>query len=143
VLAMSLTQQPVCPLGKTHHRTDTRATGSTLCAVLEVLNNGLVILPNNTCLSVLPPWCVLLCRSQRGSCPRGEACYMTHGLFEFYANPGKYKTKMCKAGRSCKRHYCFFRCTLCMGGAADFAHLQRVRLCNAHTPFPLYEACPV
>lgn len=30
---------------------------------------------------LLPPWCSCM---QRGICPRGESCYMTHGMFEYY-----------------------------------------------------------
>lgn len=130
----------------------------------------LLLLPAARALHASAPACL-----QRGVCPRGQACHMTHGLFEFFmhrecgaslavcavaatgvlarchggllyipqglhtcvcvlldrqradvravlragllrvsvalllpAAAVKYKTKMCRSGEACKRHYCFF-----------------------------------
>eukprot|EP00878_Enallax_costatus_P002068 GHUV01002234.1.p1 GENE.GHUV01002234.1~~GHUV01002234.1.p1 ORF type:complete len:430 (+),score=186.62 GHUV01002234.1:638-1927(+) len=45
---------------------------------------------------------------QNGDCPRGDACHMTHSMFEYYMHPLRYRTKMCKDGTSCNRPFCFF-----------------------------------
>uniref|UniRef100_A0A383VUY1 C3H1-type domain-containing protein n=1 Tax=Tetradesmus obliquus TaxID=3088 RepID=A0A383VUY1_TETOB len=43
-----------------------------------------------------------------GECPRGEACTMTHSMFEYWMHPLRYKTKMCCKGASCLKRFCFF-----------------------------------
>ncbi|WIA18256.1 hypothetical protein OEZ85_009724 [Tetradesmus obliquus] len=43
-----------------------------------------------------------------GECPRGEACTMTHSMFEYWMHPLRYKTKMCREGASCLKRFCFF-----------------------------------
>ncbi|KAE9620637.1 putative transcription factor C3H family [Lupinus albus] len=43
-----------------------------------------------------------------GSCSRGEACEFSHGVFECWLHPAKYRTEACKDGKNCKRKVCFF-----------------------------------
>uniref|UniRef100_A0A383VML3 C3H1-type domain-containing protein n=1 Tax=Tetradesmus obliquus TaxID=3088 RepID=A0A383VML3_TETOB len=43
-----------------------------------------------------------------GNCPRGDACHMTHSLYEYWLHPQRYRTKMCKDARGCNRLFCFF-----------------------------------
>ncbi|KAJ0966195.1 hypothetical protein J5N97_027333 [Dioscorea zingiberensis] len=43
-----------------------------------------------------------------GSCPRGEACGLAHGVFECWLHPARYRTMPCKDGRQCRRKVCFF-----------------------------------
>ncbi|CAL9166381.1 zinc finger CCCH domain-containing protein 2-like [Musa acuminata AAA Group] len=43
-----------------------------------------------------------------GSCPRGDACELAHGVFECWLHPARYRTMPCKDGRRCRRKICFF-----------------------------------
>lgn len=41
-------------------------------------------------------------------CPFGAACKYAHGHFELWLHPGRFRTKMCSLGATCKRPVCFF-----------------------------------
>ncbi|KAL5972531.1 hypothetical protein ACLOJK_039335 [Asimina triloba] len=43
-----------------------------------------------------------------GSCRRGDSCDLSHGVFECWLHPARYRTQLCKDGRDCKRRICFF-----------------------------------
>ncbi|KAG4985881.1 hypothetical protein AAZX31_12G110000 [Glycine max] len=45
---------------------------------------------------------------RRGQCDRGDACEFSHGVFECWLHPSRYRTEACKDGRNCKRKVCFF-----------------------------------
>ncbi|KAL1821642.1 hypothetical protein ACET3Z_016511 [Daucus carota] len=45
---------------------------------------------------------------RRGMCPRGDRCEYSHGVFECWLHPARYRTQACKDGRSCTRKICFF-----------------------------------
>ncbi|CAL0328995.1 unnamed protein product [Lupinus luteus] len=42
------------------------------------------------------------------SCSRGDACEFSHGVFECWLHPARYRTEACKDGKNCKRKVCFF-----------------------------------
>lgn len=39
---------------------------------------------------------------------RGEMCPYSHGVFESWLHPSRYRTQLCKDGTSCSRPLCFF-----------------------------------
>ncbi|KAK7312824.1 hypothetical protein VNO77_36986 [Canavalia gladiata] len=43
-----------------------------------------------------------------GGCSRGDACEFSHGVFECWLHPSRYRTEACKDGKNCKRKVCFF-----------------------------------
>ncbi|CAG9466430.1 unnamed protein product [Pedinophyceae sp. YPF-701] len=43
-----------------------------------------------------------------GSCPRGDACPLAHGVFECWLHPSRYRTMKCVDGAACTRKICFF-----------------------------------
>ncbi|CAN8255050.1 unnamed protein product [Cochlearia groenlandica] len=43
-----------------------------------------------------------------GDCSRGEECGLSHGIFECWLHPSRYRTELCKDGKYCKRIVCFF-----------------------------------
>ncbi|KAJ0448074.1 putative transcription factor C3H family [Helianthus annuus] len=45
---------------------------------------------------------------RRGCCVRGDTCEFSHGVFEYWLHPSRYRTEACKDGRSCMRKICFF-----------------------------------
>eukprot|EP00250_Pteridium_aquilinum_P033058 c5158_g1_i1 orf=417-2192(-) len=45
---------------------------------------------------------------RKGSCRRGEACEYSHGVFECWLHPTRYRTQPCKDGKGCRRRVCFF-----------------------------------
>ncbi|OWM91064.1 hypothetical protein CDL15_Pgr023397 [Punica granatum] len=45
---------------------------------------------------------------RRGSCSRGDNCEFSHGVFECWLHPSRYRTEACKDGKNCKRKVCFF-----------------------------------
>ncbi len=45
---------------------------------------------------------------KRGICLRGDTCPYSHGVYECWLHPAKYKTQLCKEGPRCKRPVCFF-----------------------------------
>lgn len=45
---------------------------------------------------------------KRGICMRGDACPYSHGVYECWLHPAKYRTQLCKEGPSCRRPVCFF-----------------------------------
>ena len=56
----------------------------------------------------------LACRSlhppslQTGACRRADACPFSHGVFECWLHPTRYKTQLCTDGAACRRRVCFF-----------------------------------
>ena len=40
---------------------------------------------------------------RKGSCPRGDACELAHGVFECWLHPSRYRTQLCKDGARCGR----------------------------------------
>ncbi|KAM3281905.1 zinc finger CCCH domain-containing protein 24-like [Capsicum chacoense] len=46
------------------------------------------------------------------SCIKGDNCELSHGVFEYWLHPAKYKTHLCYAGTACDRQVCFFAHTL-------------------------------
>jgi len=62
---------------------------------------------------------------KRGICLRGDGCPYSHGVYECWLHPAKYRTQLCKEGPQCRRPVCFFAHTvgdlrqpthLCSGG---------------------------
>ncbi|KAG6404892.1 hypothetical protein SASPL_132469 [Salvia splendens] len=45
---------------------------------------------------------------RKGHCEKGDACEFSHGVFECWLHPSRYRTEACKDGKSCKRKVCFF-----------------------------------
>ncbi|KAK8939720.1 Zinc finger CCCH domain-containing protein 20 [Platanthera guangdongensis] len=45
---------------------------------------------------------------RKGNCKRGDACEFSHGVFECWLHPARYRTQPCKDGTSCRRRVCFF-----------------------------------
>ncbi|XP_061368207.1 zinc finger CCCH domain-containing protein 2-like [Gastrolobium bilobum] len=45
---------------------------------------------------------------RRGGCSRGDGCEYSHGVFECWLHPTRYRTEACKDGKNCKRKVCFF-----------------------------------
>ncbi|KAL1554990.1 zinc finger CCCH domain-containing protein 20-like [Salvia divinorum] len=45
---------------------------------------------------------------RKGSCRKGDTCEFSHGVFECWLHPARYRTQPCKDGMSCKRRVCFF-----------------------------------
>ncbi|KAL1555618.1 zinc finger CCCH domain-containing protein 2-like [Salvia divinorum] len=45
---------------------------------------------------------------RKGHCGKGDACEFSHGVFECWLHPSRYRTEACKDGKSCKRKVCFF-----------------------------------
>ncbi|EOA13573.1 hypothetical protein CARUB_v10026640mg [Capsella rubella] len=43
-----------------------------------------------------------------GDCSRGDECVFSHGVFECWLHPSRYRTEACKDGKHCKRKVCFF-----------------------------------
>lgn len=45
---------------------------------------------------------------KRGICLRGDSCPYSHGVYECWLHPAKYRTQLCKEGPHCRRPVCFF-----------------------------------
>ncbi|KAI5080307.1 hypothetical protein GOP47_0005786 [Adiantum capillus-veneris] len=45
---------------------------------------------------------------RRGICRKGDSCELSHGVFECWLHPARYRTQLCKDGKDCKRRVCFF-----------------------------------
>lgn len=45
---------------------------------------------------------------KKGICLRGDACPYSHGVYEAWLHPAKYRTQLCKEGHLCRRPVCFF-----------------------------------
>jgi len=45
---------------------------------------------------------------RKGCCKRGDACEFSHGVFECWLHPARYRTQPCKDGGNCRRRVCFF-----------------------------------
>ncbi|KAG6413890.1 hypothetical protein SASPL_126605 [Salvia splendens] len=45
---------------------------------------------------------------RKGTCRKFDACEFSHGVFECWLHPARYRTQPCKDGMSCKRRVCFF-----------------------------------
>lgn len=45
---------------------------------------------------------------RKGACMRGDACELSHGVFETWLHPSRYRTQPCKDGMACERRVCFF-----------------------------------
>lgn len=45
---------------------------------------------------------------KRGICMRGDTCPYSHGVYECWLHPAKYRTQLCKEGPHCRRPVCFF-----------------------------------
>uniref|UniRef100_A0A061RR60 Zinc finger ccch domain-containing protein 29 n=1 Tax=Tetraselmis sp. GSL018 TaxID=582737 RepID=A0A061RR60_9CHLO len=45
---------------------------------------------------------------RKGVCRRGDLCGFSHGVFECWLHPARYRTQMCKDGPMCTRRVCFF-----------------------------------
>ena len=49
---------------------------------------------------------------KRGICMRGDTCPYSHGVYECWLHPAKYRTQLCKEGPACRRPVCFFAHTV-------------------------------
>ena len=49
---------------------------------------------------------------RKGVCRRGDLCGFSHGVFECWLHPARYRTQMCKDGPLCTRRVCFFAHTV-------------------------------
>lgn len=45
---------------------------------------------------------------RKGHCSKGDNCEFSHGVFECWLHPSRYRTEACKDGKNCKRKVCFF-----------------------------------
>ena len=45
---------------------------------------------------------------RKGGCKKGDACEFSHGVFECWLHPERYRTQPCKDGGNCRRRVCFF-----------------------------------
>lgn len=45
---------------------------------------------------------------RKGNCKKGDTCPLSHGVFECWLHPSKYRTQLCTEGSSCTRNLCFF-----------------------------------
>ncbi|KAL2483337.1 Zinc finger CCCH domain-containing protein 2 [Forsythia ovata] len=45
---------------------------------------------------------------RKGHCSKGDNCEFSHGVFECWLHPMRYRTEACKDGKNCKRKVCFF-----------------------------------
>lgn len=45
---------------------------------------------------------------RKGNCSKGDNCEFSHGVFECWLHPSRYRTEACKDGKNCKRKVCFF-----------------------------------
>ena len=45
---------------------------------------------------------------RKGVCKRGDACPYSHGVFELWMHPDRFRTQLCREGTDCKRSICFF-----------------------------------
>ncbi|KAJ0740132.1 putative transcription factor C3H family [Helianthus annuus] len=45
---------------------------------------------------------------RKGSCKKGDGCEFSHGVFECWLHPHRYRTQPCKDGINCRRRVCFF-----------------------------------
>jgi len=45
---------------------------------------------------------------RKGVCRRGDLCNFSHGVFECWLHPSRYRTQMCKDAPHCTRRVCFF-----------------------------------
>ncbi|KAL3645450.1 hypothetical protein CASFOL_010630 [Castilleja foliolosa] len=45
---------------------------------------------------------------RKGHCGKGDNCEFSHGVFECWLHPSRYRTEACKDGKNCKRKVCFF-----------------------------------
>lgn len=45
---------------------------------------------------------------QTEECRCGDACQLSHGIFETWLHPARYRTRICKDGTACRRRVCFF-----------------------------------
>lgn len=41
-------------------------------------------------------------------CRRGDKCKYSHGLYEYWLHPTRYRTRLCNMGFACRRRVCFF-----------------------------------
>ncbi|KAF5181278.1 Zinc finger ccch domain-containing protein [Thalictrum thalictroides] len=54
-------------------------------------------------------YCAIICPLfHNGSCPRGDLCQFSHGIFEFWLHPARFRTRFCNSGVFCLRKVCFF-----------------------------------
>eukprot|EP00878_Enallax_costatus_P005251 GHUV01005518.1.p1 GENE.GHUV01005518.1~~GHUV01005518.1.p1 ORF type:complete len:467 (+),score=193.09 GHUV01005518.1:456-1856(+) len=64
-----------------------------------------------TCTSLAPILNLSLhrcCCLQSGKCARGDACPYSHGVFEQWLHPSRFRTQLCSFGSACRRPICFF-----------------------------------
>lgn len=55
------------------------------------------------------PYCAIACEAYKhGKCPKGDSCQFSHGVFEYWLHPARYRTRVCHAGPYCQRKVCFF-----------------------------------
>ncbi|KAF6261206.1 hypothetical protein COO60DRAFT_801690 [Scenedesmus sp. NREL 46B-D3] len=47
-----------------------------------------------------------------GKCARGDMCPYSHGVFEQWLHPSRYRTQLCSFGTACRRPVCFFAHTV-------------------------------
>lgn len=45
---------------------------------------------------------------RKGNCKLGDMCPLSHGVFEAWLHPSKYRTQLCTEGKACQRDLCFF-----------------------------------
>ncbi|CAI9773133.1 unnamed protein product [Fraxinus pennsylvanica] len=45
---------------------------------------------------------------KKGVCRKGDSCEYSHGVFESWLHPARYRSQPCKDGTHCRRRVCFF-----------------------------------
>ncbi|KAL2550744.1 Zinc finger CCCH domain-containing protein 2 [Forsythia ovata] len=67
---------------------------------------------------------------RKGHCNKGDNCEFSHGVFERWLHPMRYRTEACKDGKNCKRKVCFF------------AHsIKQLRILSDNSSPPLNSPC--
>eukprot|EP00887_Chlorella_sp_A99_P000688 scaffold5.g688.t1 len=66
-----------------------------------------------------------------GACRRSDACPFSHGVFECWLHPTRYKTQLCTDGAACRRRVCFFA-----------HHEGELRRPEEYPPLPPFQLAP-
>ncbi len=75
----------------------------------------------------------------QGFCIRGDNCPYSHGVFECWLHPSRYRTQLCKDGSNCHRPVCFFAHSLPELRTPSYTWLpgpEDVARCAAGIPLP-------
>ena len=72
---------------------------------------------------------------RKGNCKKGDACPLSHGVFECWLHPSKYRTQLCTEGSGCTRNLCFFAHSLQeLREVSDSCEPCEIEACIAMSP---------